>query len=351
MKNPRLMRSSLLGLSLLSLSVAQAHASKPALDEATTQLLSAQRLWSHGADTEAVKLWQHLALLDNAYAWYNLGQAYRLGRGLPINLDAAIGAYRIAARFGYPKADEQLGLVLYGIPKRRDEALTILQNCAERGSVRANYIVGLAEMTGDGLPKDDKQAFAHLKIAAQGGIDEAWAPLTILHAQMIEAGNEILPPPAPVAPAPVADTSETQTPLASPEPSTPAPASSTLPTAGDEEHKVTAPQQTPEISPPVPAAPAPARPSALTAEVTIKTDHPMTFDQITMLLAQNSGFTVNYSINPSDEYKRSDATHRVSVNWHGPVKEFAAQIAKVFKLDAVVDEGGITFTSPSVMSH
>ena len=45
--------------------------------------------WQKSDYTAAVAIWRPLAEKGDADAQFNLGQAYRLGRGVPINLAAA----------------------------------------------------------------------------------------------------------------------------------------------------------------------------------------------------------------------------------------------------------------------
>ena len=45
--------------------------------------------WQHADYARAVSIWRPLAEKGSADASYDLGQAYRLGRGVPVNLAAA----------------------------------------------------------------------------------------------------------------------------------------------------------------------------------------------------------------------------------------------------------------------
>ena len=61
----------------------------------------------------AVAIWRPLAEKGDADAAFNLGQAYRLGRGVPINLGAAKTWFERAADKGHLDAQTTLGLLLF----------------------------------------------------------------------------------------------------------------------------------------------------------------------------------------------------------------------------------------------
>ena len=54
--------------------------------------------WQKGDFAAAVAAWQPLAAKGDADAAFNLGQAYRLGKGVPIDLARAQGLFEQAAR-------------------------------------------------------------------------------------------------------------------------------------------------------------------------------------------------------------------------------------------------------------
>ena len=70
----------------------------------------------------AVAIWRPLAEAGDADAAFNLGQAYRLGRGVPTDLAAAQTWFERAARKGHVDAQTTLGLLLFdtGNRDRRD---------------------------------------------------------------------------------------------------------------------------------------------------------------------------------------------------------------------------------------
>src|SRR6186713_3119556 len=69
--------------------------------------------WQLGNYPAAIAQWRPLAEAGDADAQYNLGQAYKLGRGVPLDLRTAQGWYEKAARQGHPQAQAILGLILF----------------------------------------------------------------------------------------------------------------------------------------------------------------------------------------------------------------------------------------------
>ena len=68
--------------------------------------------WQRADYAAAVAIWRPLAEKGDADAAFNLGQAYRLGRGVPTNLGAAQTWFERAANKGHVDAQATLGLLL-----------------------------------------------------------------------------------------------------------------------------------------------------------------------------------------------------------------------------------------------
>src|SRR3546814_21174127 len=92
--------------------------------------------------------WRPLAIAGDADAQFNLGQAYKFGRGVPTDLNQAEAWYRRAAKQGHLQAEDNLGLVLF-TANRREEAMTLITRSAARGEPRAQYVLGTAHFNGD----------------------------------------------------------------------------------------------------------------------------------------------------------------------------------------------------------
>jgi hypothetical protein len=135
--------------------------------------------WQRGDYQGAVAQWRPDALAGDADAQFNLGQAYKLGRGVPADLAQAEGWYRRAAKQGHLQAEDNLGLVLF-TANRRDEAMPYITRSAERGEPRAQYVLGTALFNGDLTPQDLPRAYALTKRASDAGLGIASARLAQL---------------------------------------------------------------------------------------------------------------------------------------------------------------------------
>src|SRR5205085_9806804 len=69
--------------------------------------------WQRSDYSAAVAIWRPLAEKGDADAAFNLGQAYRLGRGVPTNLSIAKSWFERAARQNHVDAQTTLGLLLF----------------------------------------------------------------------------------------------------------------------------------------------------------------------------------------------------------------------------------------------
>ncbi|MHA4836330.1 SPOR domain-containing protein [Sphingopyxis sp. MSC1_008] len=135
--------------------------------------------WQAGNYAGAVAEWRPLAIAGDADAQFNLGQAYKLGRGVPADLVQAEAWYRRAAKQGHLQAEDNLGLVLF-TANRRAEAMPFIINSAARGEPRAQYVLGTAHFNGDLAPKDWPRAYALTKRASDAGLGIASARLAQL---------------------------------------------------------------------------------------------------------------------------------------------------------------------------
>jgi tetratricopeptide (TPR) repeat protein len=128
--------------------------------------------WMRGDYAGAVAQWRPLADAGNADAQFNLGQAYKLGRGVPANAGLAQSWYQKAARQGHEQAQVNVGLLLYN-GGRRQEAMPWIRKAAELGDPRAQYILGTELFNGDLIGKDWPRAYALMLRAADGGVPPA----------------------------------------------------------------------------------------------------------------------------------------------------------------------------------
>jgi cell division septation protein DedD len=133
--------------------------------------------WRAGDYAEAIRQWRPLAEAGDADAQFNLGQAYRLGRGVPADLEQAQTWFERAAVQGHAQAEANLGLSLFQ-NNQRERAIPWLQRAAERGDPRAQYYLGTAHFNGDLVALDWPRAYALMRRAADQGLPQARQSLT-----------------------------------------------------------------------------------------------------------------------------------------------------------------------------
>lgn len=221
--------------------------------------------WQQGDYSKAIAEWRPLANAGDPDAQFNLGQAYKLGRGVPADLTSAIDWYRKATAQGHARAEDNLGLLMFQQGDRAG-AMPYLQHAAARGETRAQYIVGTALFNGDMVGKDWVRAYAMMTRASASGLPQATTSLQQMDkyipadqrkqglalASSMEAQEKSLAsasltlPAAPAQPRPT-----------SPTPTKPAPAPVTQVAAA--KPQLAAPKPEPTPAKPAAAKPAPAR--------------------------------------------------------------------------------------------
>src|SRR4051812_3012908 len=132
--------------------------------------------WQRGDFGAAVAEWRPLADRGDADAQYNLGQAYKMGRGVPADLRIAQTWYEKAAQQGHPQAAANLGLILFQNGEKQS-AIPWLKMAAEADDPRAEYVLGTALFNGDVAGKDWPRAYALMSRAAAQGFPPAAANL------------------------------------------------------------------------------------------------------------------------------------------------------------------------------
>lgn len=132
--------------------------------------------WARSDYPAAVRQWRGPAEKGDADAQFNLGQAYKLGRGVPADLRKAEELFGLAAQKGHLQASDMYGLLLFQRGERA-KALPYVRAAADRGEPRAQYLLGVAYFNGDNVPKDWVRAYALTSLAQQSGVDQAKAAL------------------------------------------------------------------------------------------------------------------------------------------------------------------------------
>jgi hypothetical protein len=141
--------------------------------------------WQRADYSGAIAIWRPLAEKGDADAQFNLGQAYRLGRGVPLNLAAAKTWFERAASSGHLDAQTTLGLLLFQNGEQA-EGLKWLKKAAEQGEPRAQLVYGTALYNGDGITQDRMLGYAFVSRSAAQGLAPAQQTLAEL--------NQLMPP-------------------------------------------------------------------------------------------------------------------------------------------------------------
>lgn len=235
--------------------------------------------WTRGDYKAAVQTWRPLAVAGNADAQFNMGQAYKLGRGVQADLPAAIEWFRKAAVQGHAQAIDNYGLALFQEGKKA-EALPWLEKSVARGERRTQLVLGTMLFNADGVARDWTRAYALVTRSSQQGLPQASQTLAQMDryipevqrqqgltlARKYEADARALAASLPAPRAPGATVNSAPPRAATPTGPSPAPAVATrapLTTSGSTPPSAASPAATPRPAPAVAAprptpAPAPA---------------------------------------------------------------------------------------------
>jgi cell division septation protein DedD len=145
--------------------------------------------WQKADYSAAVAIWRPLADRGDADAQFNLGQAYRLGRGVPISLGQAKTWFERAAASGHLDAQTTLGLLLFQNGDQA-EGLKWLRRAAEADEPRALLVYGTALYNGDGVTQDRLLGYAYVSRAAASGLSPAKDTLAQLDQLMPAADRQ-----------------------------------------------------------------------------------------------------------------------------------------------------------------
>ena len=127
--------------------------------------------WSRGDYPAAVAQWRGPAAAGDADAQFNLGQAYKLGRGVPADQAQATELFRKAAVQGHPQATDNYALALFQSGKKAD-ALPWLEKSVARDEKRTELVLGTMLFNGDGVPRDWTRAYALVTRSSQQGLPQ-----------------------------------------------------------------------------------------------------------------------------------------------------------------------------------
>lgn len=143
---------------------------------ARADLAAGAKAYADGDYGAALAAWQPLAAAGDPHALFNLGQMYRLGRGVTADVAQAETYYRLAAEQGHVGAQANLGTLYYfakpGGPYVAD-ALKWWEQAGLGGDQRARYLLGVTYFNGKDVPRDLVRAYGWMRLAAESGLEEA----------------------------------------------------------------------------------------------------------------------------------------------------------------------------------
>ena len=145
--------------------------------------------WGRGDYRKAVEEWRGPAVAGDPDAQFNLGQAYKLGRGVPVDPALAESWFRKAAVQGHEQAEENYGLALFQYG-RKAEAVPWLEKSAARDDPRTQLVLGTMLFNGDGVPKDWTRAYALVTRSSQQGLPQASQTLVQMDKYLPEAQRQ-----------------------------------------------------------------------------------------------------------------------------------------------------------------
>jgi hypothetical protein len=132
--------------------------------------------WGRGDYRGAVEQWRGPAAAGVADAQFNLGQAYKLGRGVAEDAAVAESWFHKAALQGHAQAADNYGLALFQAGRKSD-AVPWLEKSSARGEPRAQLVLGTMTFNGDAVQRDLPRAYALVTRASASGLKPAAATL------------------------------------------------------------------------------------------------------------------------------------------------------------------------------
>jgi cell division septation protein DedD len=169
---PFLAAAAALGACVIAVPAVTAAQGGAALPAQNPEVKAGIEAWLSGDHAGAIRRWKPLAERGDADAQFNIGQAYRYGRGVPLDLKAAQGWFEKAAAKGHGQATANLGLLLFQNGQRA-QAMPWVKKAADAGDPRAQYVLGTALFNGDIIGKDWPRAYALMHLAAGQGLPPA----------------------------------------------------------------------------------------------------------------------------------------------------------------------------------
>lgn len=132
---------------------------------------------------DAALLLQRKASDGDAVAMYCMGEIdFQV---IPTNVPRALDWFKKSSEIGYPQAQATLGaLYLKGLPgllpRNTKLGISLLSQAVRAKSLTARFNLGMAYLSGDGVPKDSRKAVQWLRVAEGQNFAEAQYTLGVL---------------------------------------------------------------------------------------------------------------------------------------------------------------------------
>lgn len=147
--------------------------------------------WNAGDYETATRIWTPMAANGDADAMFYMGQAFRFGKGVPINLPLATDLILRSANMGHMIATLEIGLILYQ-DGRKAQAFYYLKKAAGYDDPKAAYLVGVSLFNGEGVQENKSDGIFFLKQSAKAGFKPAQDALANINdAPLAEAAMPI----------------------------------------------------------------------------------------------------------------------------------------------------------------
>jgi hypothetical protein len=133
--------------------------------------------------SEIATLWKH-ANAGEAWAQFNLGNRYRLGKDVLQNDWEAVRYYKLAADQGIARAQQNLGWMYQsgrGVAQDDAEAARLYRLAADQLDAGAQTNLGWMYQNGCGVTQDDAEAVRLYKLAADQGYPNAQHNLGVMY--------------------------------------------------------------------------------------------------------------------------------------------------------------------------
>ena len=124
----------------------------------------------------AIDEWMPAAAKNDPAALFNLGQVYRLGKGVKPDLRVAESYYKRAAALGHVMAEGNLASLYLdrnGSLFDAKKGVEWLKKASYGGNTLSRYMLGVVYFNGDFVPTDYVEAYAWISLAAAKGFPDA----------------------------------------------------------------------------------------------------------------------------------------------------------------------------------